>query len=52
MFAMFLSLAVPIMVHSQPPAPDSDDIDTPIDGGVSLVIAAGGLIAAKRLRKK
>lgn len=52
MMVMLMSMAMPLMVNSQPPAPDSDDIDTPIDGGISLVLAAGGALGIKMLRSK
>ena len=55
LLVMMLSLAVPAAVYSQPAAPDGDDTDTPIDGGISLVLAAAGLVGAKKIhdnRKK
>lgn len=52
MLAMLMALAVPMIVHSQPPPPDDDDVDTPFDGGISLVIAAGSVLGIRQLRKK
>lgn len=55
MLAMMMSLAIPMLVHSQPPPPDDDDVDTPFDGGITLLIAAGGALGAKKVysnRKK
>ena len=52
MLAMLMSFAVPMMVYSQPPPPDADDVDTPFDGGISLVLAAGAVFGAKQMRKK
>ena len=50
MLIMFLSLALPAVVYSQPTAPDGDDADTPIDGGISLVLAAAGIVGIKKMR--
>jgi hypothetical protein len=52
MLVMMMSLAIPMLVHSQPPPPDDDDVDTPFDGGISLVLAAGAVLGAKKLRAK
>jgi hypothetical protein len=52
MLVMMMSLAIPMLVHSQPPPPDGDDVDTPFDGGISLVLAAGAVLGAKKLRAK
>lgn len=45
---MILSMVLPAMVYSQPTAPD--DADTPIDGGISLVLATAGIVGAKKMR--
>ena len=50
MLAMMMSLAIPMLVNAQPAPPDGDDIDTPIDGGLSLILAAGGILGAKKMR--
>lgn len=50
LLAMMLSLAIPTLVFSQPAPPDDDDVDTPFDGGISLVLAAGGILGAKKIR--
>lgn len=52
MLAMMMSLAIPMMVYSQPAPPDDDDVDTPLDGGISLVLAAGAALGIKQTRKK
>ena len=49
---MMMAFALPMFVYSQPSAPDDDDIDTPIDGGISLVLAAGAAFGVKQMRKK
>lgn len=49
MLAMFMALAVPTVVFCQPP-PNTNDVDTPIDGGISLLIAAGAVVGAKKIR--
>lgn len=36
-------ISIPVMAQSAPPA-------TPIDGGLSLLLAAGGLYGLKRIR--
>lgn len=52
MLAMMMSLAIPMMVYSQPVPPDDDDVDTPLDGGISLVLAAGAALGVRQYRKK
>ena len=49
MLVMFMSLVVPTVVFCQPP-PDTNDVDTPIDGGISLLVAAGAIVGAKKVR--
>ena len=49
MLVMFISLAVPTVVFCQPP-PDSNDVDAPLDGGISLLVAAGAIAGAKKVR--
>lgn len=49
MLAMFMALAVPTVVFCQPP-PDANEVDSPIDGGISLLVAAGALAGAKKVR--
>ena len=45
-FGMLLSLSV----FAQPPPGDpGDDPDIPIDGGISLLIAAGALYGSKKI---
>jgi hypothetical protein len=50
LLAMMMSLAIPMLVNAQPAPPDGDDVDTPFDGGISLVLAAGGILGAKKMR--
>ena len=52
LFVLMFTLIVPVLVYSQPTAPDGVDPDTPIDGGISLLLAAGGLLGAKKLREE
>ncbi len=56
-FAMMITLFNPLKMSAQPADPGCDPLDPacPIDGGVSLLIAAGIGIGAKRaydLKKK
>ena len=44
---MFFLSFMPLMAQAPPPPPA-----TPIDGGLSLLLAAGGLYGAKRIRDK
>ncbi|MEP4534284.1 MAG: hypothetical protein ABJ004_14425 [Cyclobacteriaceae bacterium] len=43
LFPMYFLVALPAMAQSAPPA-------TPIDGGLSLLLAAGGVYGLKKLR--
>ncbi len=49
-------IALPLMVLADPPSLGNDDVDdTPIDGGLSLLIAAGvgyGIKKVKHTNKK
>ena len=49
---MMMSLAIPMLVNAQPAPPDGDDIDTPFDGGISLILAVGGIVGARKLHAK
>ena len=49
---MMMSLAIPMLVNAQPAPPDGDDIDTPFDGGISLILAVGGIVGAKKAYNK
>ncbi|MEQ9204746.1 MAG: hypothetical protein RLO09_19280 [Cyclobacteriaceae bacterium] len=42
---LFLTVAVPLMAQNPPPA-------TPIDGGLSLLLIAGGAYGVKKLYSK
>ena len=54
-FLLVLFAILPVIVNAQPPDDDPGDPDAPIDGGVSLLVAAGigyGLKKARDNRKK
>lgn len=45
-------LILPDTVLSQPPPPPSKPTQTPIDGGLGLLAAAGSIYAIKKLKQK
>jgi len=45
-------LLLPDLSLSQPPPPPGKPTQTPIDGGLGLLAAAGGAYAIKKLRDK
>lgn len=45
-------LVLPDLSFSQPPPPPGKPTQTPIDGGLGLLAAAGGAYAIKKLRDK
>jgi len=46
-------IIVPCLAHAQPPDFGGEDVnDAPIDGGLSLLVAAGVGYGAKKLRAK
>ena len=45
-------LILPDLASAQPPPPPSKPTQTPIDGGLGLLAAAGGAYAVKKLRDK
>ena len=45
-------LLLPDISTAQPPPPPSKPSQTPIDGGLGLLAAAGGVYAIKKLRDK
>jgi hypothetical protein len=55
---MILCMVLAVMLispapgHSQPPPPPSKPTQTPIDGGLGLLAAAGGAYAIKKLRAR
>ena len=52
---IYIALAVlilPDLASAQPPPPPSKPTQTPIDGGLGLLAAAGGAYAVKKLRDK
>lgn len=48
----FLIMGMPDLSLSQPPPPPTKPTQTPIDGGIGLLAAAGGAYAVKKLRDK
>jgi len=52
---LFISIAVfilPDLASAQPPPPPNKPTQTPIDGGLGLLAAAGGAYAVKKLRDR
>ena len=49
---LFALLVTPELGFSQPPPPPSKPTQTPIDGGLGLLAAAGGAYAVKKLRDR
>ncbi len=47
--AMICFVGLPLISKAQP-VPDSNDVDLPIDGGISLLVAAGAAVGAKKIR--
>lgn len=45
-------LVLPDLSFSQPPPPPNKPTQSPIDGGLWLLVAAGGAYAIKKLRDK
>ena len=45
-------LILPDLASAQPPPPPSKPSQTPIDGGLGLLAAAGGAYAVKKLRDR
>ena len=45
-------LFLPDLASAQPPPPPSKPTQTPIDGGLGLLAAAGGAYAVKKLRDR
>ena len=45
-------LIFPELASAQPPPPPSKPSQTPIDGGLGLLAAAGGAYAVKKLRDR
>ena len=43
---------LPDLASAQPPPPPSKPTQTPIDGGLGLLAAAGGAYAVKKLRDR
>ena len=47
---MFLSLTIPVALFSQV-VPDLNDVDAPLDGGLTLLVAAGAIAGAKKIKE-
>ena len=47
--AIGFAVALPVVLNAQP-MPDSNDVDTPIDGGLTILLAAGAAFGAKKIR--
>ena len=45
-------MILPDLAWAQPPPPPSKPAQTPIDGGLGLLAAAGGAYAVKKLRDR
>ena len=52
LFVVLCLLILPDLSFSQPPPPPGKPTQTPIDGGLGLLAAAGGAYAIKKLRDK
>jgi hypothetical protein len=52
LFMVIAFLVLPDLAAAQPPPPPSKPTQTPIDGGLGLLAAAGGAYAIKKLRDK
>ncbi len=47
LLAIMFCFSIPTVVFCQPPL---EDPDAPIDGGLSLILAAGGILGVKKIR--
>jgi hypothetical protein len=54
LLALVFAIALPLSTSAAPPDPDCDPLDPacPIDGGITILIAAGIGLGAKRALKK
>lgn len=50
MICIVCSFSIPFRVVAQPAGGDATDVDAPIDGGVSLLVAAGIGYGIKKVR--
>jgi hypothetical protein len=48
---LLIIFSVPVLALAQG-LPPEDPVDTPIDGGLSVLLAAGAAYGVKRMRKK
>ncbi len=46
--AMLIAMVIPMVGHSQPDPGGSPDV--PVDGGITLLLAAAGVAGVKKLR--
>lgn len=49
---VIIAITFPIFSHAQPPDFEDSIVDAPVDGGLTLLVAAGIGYGAKKLRKK
>jgi hypothetical protein len=47
---MLLAIAIPMVGHSSPPDPGGSP-DVPVDGGITLLLAAAGVAGLKKMRE-
>ncbi|MEX0609547.1 MAG: hypothetical protein WD016_12995 [Balneolaceae bacterium] len=52
LFALTIVLITTILIQAQPPGLPGSPDQAPIDGGLSILAAAGGAYALKKLRDK
>ena len=52
LFTMFIAMALPMVVSAQIDGVPGENVDAPIDGGLSLLVAAGVGYGAKKLKEK
>jgi len=51
-FLLVLGFMVPFLAHAQPPPPPPNPMNVPIDGGLSLLLAAGAGLGGYKAWKK
>lgn len=52
LIVLIILILLPDLSFSQPPPPPTKPSQTPIDGGLGLLAAAGGAYAIKKLRDR
>lgn len=50
-FLLFISISVPLLAQT-PDDPSIDDPAVPVDGGLSLLLAAGAVYGVRRVRRR